>query len=52
MGDKKIPLKGCVSSLLCSKAGAPHIQMVLGEKFSCCEGDFCNIHNVSSDENH
>lgn len=50
--DEKIPLKGCASRLLCSQADALHVKMVLGDKFSCCEGDFCNIDDISSEENH
>lgn len=48
--DEKTPLKGCASRLLCSQASAVHVKMVLGDKFSCCEGDFCNIDDVSSEE--
>ncbi|XP_075886004.1 uncharacterized protein LOC142890681 [Nelusetta ayraudi] len=50
--DEKIPLKGCASRLLCSRASVPHVKMAMGDDFSCCEGDFCNSNVVSSEVLH
>lgn len=52
MEDEKIPMKGCISRLLCSRASVPHVQMTLGDQFSCCEGDFCNGSGVPSEVLH
>ncbi|KAL4008271.1 hypothetical protein ACER0C_002123 [Sarotherodon galilaeus] len=40
--EEKITVKGCASKLMCSSTQTAQISEIIGEEFSCCQGDLCN----------